>query len=334
MYVAVSNDKHQIKKSASGGIFAALATYLLSLGGVVYGASLKHENGKFVVFHREVTSIKALHELQGSKYVQSDIGNCFKEIRNHLSSNRIVLFSGTPCGTPCQCAGLKAFLRKDYSNLFLVDIICHGVPNQQFFNDYIDFEFSKLRGIKHFLFRDKSKGWELRGRIDYDKNKSKTIVAGSSSYYSLFLDAQIYRENCYSCKYANDHRPGDLTIGDYWGIQNEHPELIGEKFNIKDGISCIISNTDKGEHLLAEVKEYITLEKSTYEKVARRNAQLCHPSVLGRYRSKIFKLYKDKGYKAVNIFFLKTYTLQILIHYVFNLLPYGIKDFLRRVKHH
>ena len=320
VYVASSNNKRQLRYSASGGIFAALATYIISIGGIVYGACIERVDNKFVVSHKSVSSIEELRALQGSKYVQSDIGNCFKEIRNLLNNGSIVLFSGTPC----QCAGLKSFLRKEYSNLYIIDLICHGVPSLQFFNDYIDYKFSNLSDISNFAFRDKTSGWELKGRLDYGEGKCKSIIAGTSSFYSLFLDAQIYRTNCYSCKYASQHRPGDLTIGDYWGIQREHPELIGNKrFCVKDGISCIISNTVKGEMLLTSAGSLINLEPSTYEKVAR----------MGKYRNELLELYCRYGYKAVSVFFYKKYKLQIIVHFVFNMLPFCLKDFLRRIKH-
>lgn len=331
VYVASSNNKRQLKHSSSGGIFAALATYIISNGGIVYGAAMKRIGNKFVVSHKSVANIEDLKELQGSKYVQSDIGNCFKEIRSYLTEGKLVLFSGTPC----QCAGLKAFMRKDYDNLYIVDIICHGVPNLQFFNDYIDYKFNNLKDISEFLFRNKSSGWELKGCINYDRgNKHKDVIAGTSSYYSLFLDAQIYRQNCYSCKYANNHRPGDITIGDYWGVQQEHPELLKDKrFNPKDGISCLITNTAKGKHLIDALNKLVNKEDSTYEKVARRNAQLSHPSKIGQYREHIFNLYRKEGYKAVDAFFVRNYISQIIVHRLLNLLPYHIKDLLRRLKH-
>lgn len=331
VYVATSNNKLQIKYSASGGIFATLATYIITNGGIAYGAAMERDGDKFIVRHKSAASFEDLKELQGSKYIQSDIGTCFKEIRTYLTNGKLVLFSGTPC----QCAGLKAFLRKDYPNLYIVDIICHGVPSLQFFNDYIDFKFHNLKNISDFSFRNKSSGWELKGCIKYDGgNKQKYIIAGTSSYYSLFLDAQIYRTNCYSCKYACNHRPGDLTIGDYWGVQREHPELIGDKrFNIKDGISCVITNTSKGETLLANLNNLVSKEVTTYEKVARRNAQLLHPSKIGRYRKQILKLYHDDGYKSVDALFKRNYKSQIIVHRILNLLPYHVKNILRRIKH-
>lgn len=132
VFVAAAKDSDLKKKSASGGIFAIIAKKILRNNGIVYGAVLECVNGKVVIYHKGVESEKDLNLLQGSKYVQSDIRDCYKEIKKNLLAGKQVLF----CGVPCQCAGLKGFLRKEYSNLYLVDIICHGVPSQQFFNDY------------------------------------------------------------------------------------------------------------------------------------------------------------------------------------------------------
>lgn len=331
VYAAVSKDRAQLKKSASGGIFAAAATRFLRNGAVVYGASISREGDRFVVRHKGIESVDRLPELQGSKYLLSEIEGCFIEIREHLKNGRKVLFSGTPC----QCAGLKGFLRKDYDNLFLIDLICHGVPDQHFFNDYINFQFSGYAGISGFAFRDKTQGWELTGRLDYDNgNKHRSIPAGTSSYYALFLDAQIYRENCYSCKYACKNRPGDITIGDYWGIQKQHPDLISSgKFHVKDGVSCIIANNPKGLSLIDEIKDALTLAPSTYEKVAARNAQLVHPMRVGRFRNEIFKIYRTAGYEGVDSFYRETYRTQRIIHSILAKLPYGLKDILRRLRH-
>ncbi len=326
-YVAAINNKELIKKSASGGIFAIIARHILDKGGVVFGAVMEYKDGKFHIFHKGITHPEDLGKLQGSKYVQSKIGDVFIQIKNLLNEGKDVLF----CGVPCQCAGLKGFLQKDYLNLHILDIICHGVPSQKMFNDYIKCEFGNLKDISAFAFRDKSSGWELKGRIDYGQGKHKYITPGTSSYYSFFLDAQIYRENCYKCKYASSNRTGDLTLGDYWGIQKEHPELI-DKIDIRSGVSCIIVNTEKGAKLLKSIEKDITLYPSTYEKISKRNSQLLHPSTRGRFRDEIISLYESRGYQAVDHFYKSHYIKQRMIHTLLSILPYRVKDLLRRLK--
>ncbi len=330
VYVATSRNKQQIQKSASGGIFAAIATYVISKGGIVYGAYLSVKNGVFNVEHIGVEKKEDICKIQGSKYVQSAINQCFSNVRKQLKSGRLVLFSGTPC----QCAGLKAFLQKKYSNLIIIDIICHGVPNLTLFNKYIQYNFPTEFSYSSFLFRDKSKGWGLSAKLCYDSGKSKNIPAGTSSYYSLFLDSQIYRESCYKCKYASQHRPGDITIGDYWGIQKEHPELLKSgKYILKDGVSCIIINTVEGEKLIKNLDEYIIYDKSSYDKVARRNAQLIAPSKKGKFHDTILNIFKFEGYRGVEYFFRQHYKRQIIIHFMFSRLPFGIKEIIRNIIH-
>lgn len=328
VYVAVSKDEEQIIKSASGGIFAVIAKEVIEKGGIVCGSALMVKNNKVCVEHILIDSIKDISKLQGSKYVQSNINDCYKRIKQLLADGRIVLFSGTPC----QCAGLKGFLRKPYDNLFIIDIICHGVPNQRFLNDYIEYKHPAKTGISGFAFRDKSRGWGLTGRIDYEDGSSKLIPAGLSSYYSLFLDSQIYRENCYKCKYASRNRPGDITLGDYWGIQKEHPELMSTgKYNPKNGISCVIVNTTKGESILSDISDKIVKDESTYEKIANMNRQLVSPSKRGQHYDTIFSLYSKEGYKPIDEFFYKNYRKQIFIHSIFSKLPFGLKEVLRKI---
>lgn len=330
VYVAASTDKSQIVKSASGGVFAVIATYYLTKGGVVYGATLSVNGDKITVEHIGITSVGDLYKLQGSKYVQSHTDKCFREIRQFLEKGRQVVFSGTPC----QCAGLKGYLRKPYANLLIIDIICHGVPNQQLLNDYLKYQYPSPTGYSGFAFRDKTKGWGLSARLDYKNGKNRIIPAGISSYYSLFLDSQIYRESCYQCKYACNNRPGDLTLGDYWGIQKEHPELLcSGKYNAKNGISCIIVNSTKGQEVLHSLKGALLLDESSYEKVSRRNAQLLRPSPKGKFRETIFGLYHEKGYEAVDRFYRKHYKKQRIIHSVFSKLPFGLKSIIQKLIH-
>lgn len=327
-YAATSTDTAQKMKSASGGIFAVLATKVIKSGGIVYGAEMVRNEDGFEIRHVGIESINDLKRLQGSKYVQSNIGECYKEIRKHLIAGREVLFSGVPC----QCAGLKGFLMgKDYPNLTIVDIICHGVPSQKLFNDYIAYTFKDSDKITGYKFRDKSSGWELAACVTYKDGTRKLFPAGTDSYYSLFLDQQTYRLNCYSCKYASEHRPGDLTIGDYWGIEKQHPEFA-EKADAQKGISCIIVNTPKGEEVLKDMASCLELLPSTYEQVAARNAQLTRPSNMGRYRDEVFRIYRKEGYAGVASFFKAKYKKQRIIHRILSMMPYSLKAYLRKLK--
>lgn len=188
VYAAASNDDNLLRKSASGGAFAVLAENVLKKGGVVYGAALPLENGKLEPKHLRIDTVERLTELQGSKYVQSAIGDTYAQAKKDLLDGKSVLFSGTPC----QIAGLKQYLKKDYENLLTVDIICHGVPSKRFFQSFMEDYGKKLGGtITEFYFRDKSKGQGMITRSVY-KNKNgeqqeKIIVGNLLSYFNFFL---------------------------------------------------------------------------------------------------------------------------------------------------
>lgn len=332
-YAAVNRNEEQLMLSASGGVFSAIAEKVLNENGVVFGATLSFENGYAYPHHIFVETIEDLPKLQGSKYVQSSIGNTYEEAKKFLLSGRKVLFSGTPC----QVAGLYGFLGKDYEELITVDVICHGVPNEAFFNGYLQEEKRKRKAEKvmGYSFRDKSKGWGMTGRLDLvsrnNLRKSVYIPSRLASYYTLFLDGNTYRENCYSCKYATKSRPSDLTIGDYWGIQVEHPELLGGNgYDEKKGISCILANSEKGIAICKNMKETLQLHESSYEKISNKNGQLKEPSHLNKQRDELLSIYVTGGYSDVEKWFQKKYRKQIIIHTIYNKIPRGLRLSLKK----
>ncbi len=332
-FVGVNRNKEQLMNSASGGVFSALATKFLQEGGIVFGATLTFENGHANPHHISIETIEELPQLQGSKYVQSSIGNCYQKVQSFLKQGRQILFSGTPC----QIAGLHGFLRKDYDNLTTIDLICHGVPNAEFFDGYIQTEKEKRKAkkITGYVFRDKKKGWGMNGRIDMENKRgvirSIYVPARLNSYNTLFLDGYTYRENCYTCKYACQSRISDLTIGDYWGIEDEHPELLNKGiYDERSGISCILVNTEKGKKLCSSVESLLRLDSSTFEKVQRRNGQLVVPSKKTNDRDQVLEIYKQNKYNAVENYFHKKFKKQIVIHKVYNAIPRSLRLRLKR----
>ena len=330
-YAAVNKVREQLNKSASGGVFAAVATYFLENNGAVFGASLDFENGHPIAHLIEIEDIEQLKRIQGSKYVQSSVEKTYKQAKLKLDEGKKVLFSGTPC----QIAGLYGYLRKDYSNLWTIDVICHGVPNLKFFDDYLHIEGEKRGGVPiGYSFRDKKHGWGMNARLDIKsksgKEKSVYIPARLTSYNTLFLDGDIYRENCYECPYACKERVSDMTIGDFWGIEVEHPEILKQnEFDERKGISCVLVNTQKGAEMCNKLLNKIYLYKNTYDKIAKKNGQLCHPSVQSVQRNNIMKLYKESGYNEVEKWFRKKYRKQIIIHSIYNAIPRKIRVTLK-----
>ena len=228
---------------------------------------------------------------------------------------------------------------KEYKNLYTVDIICHGVPSIKFFQDYINVLIKKLKGtVLDFKFRDKTNGWGLNAKLIYrtsdGKIKNKRIPSGASSYFDMFLKSETYRENCYTCPYATNKRVGDITIGDYWGIQKEHPELMkdaGGNYNDANGISCVLVNNSRGAKLIELINKCINIDVTSFEKVARTNGQLKSPSKCPSTRQKILNIYKEQGYVAIESYFKKRNGLRTQYCYLKNMIPQSIKKSLKKI---
>lgn len=254
-------------KSTSGGVFIAFANYVLEKGGIVFGCAYD-EN--LVAHHIGIENKKDLYKLQSSKYVQSDIQNIYSKIKNELSKDRYVLFSGTGC----QSAGLMTFLGKEYDKLINIDILCHGVPSPELFKNYINYMGKKLGGnLTEYNFRSKEKrGWDLYYKASNNKH-SKSDYGFFDPYYNAFLNCKTYRESCYNCKFANTNRISDITLGDYWGIKKMHPE-----FYDNNGVSVVLLNREKGTAIWNKIKQNIDFIPSTVEKAAVMNGNLVESS--------------------------------------------------------
>ncbi len=274
-------DDAELKASASGGAFAAVAKVILAHGGMVVGAAY---NDDLTVSHIVVESAEDLPLLQSSKYVQSNTEATYRQVKEALKQGREVLYSGTPC----QIGGLKSFLHRDYESLYTMDLICHGVASPKLFAKYLVWLGGKMKGkIIGYDFRDKSCGWGL----DYmtkTKTKTKTKPSTLDPYYFHFLKGTTYRECCYRCRYCSKERVGDITIGDYWGIEKEHPDFYSTK-----GVSCMLMNTDKGVELWKMVSDKFYSLESTFEKVARANHNLSRPTNRSSLRDTIYQHIDD-----------------------------------------
>ena len=320
-YAAAAKDQDVLKKSASGGVFAVLTEEILKNAGVVYGVAMADA---FQVKHIRITESAKLPLLQGSKYVQSEIGPAYKSAKQDLVGGKEVLFSGTPC----QIAGLIRYLGKEYSNLITAEVICHGVPNAKMFQDFIAAQQGDQKKIRAFSFRSKVKGqcetaqWQLSdGRTVY-KN------AHLLSYTHYFLKSALCRTSCYSCPFAQRKRVADLTLGDYWGFHQEHPRNTSGLSDGK-GVSCVLANTQQGQALLDRCKTALVLMETDYDKIARHNMQLVRPCKCPPERDTIMELYRDGGYAAVEMHYKKHCKKDRFIQLIMALFPKGMK---RRVK--
>ena len=240
-------------KSSSGGAFSVMAEKILAEGGVIYGAAW---DDKMTLIHKGVENREDLDALRRSKYVQSDVRNTFNEVAQNLKDGRKVLY----CGTPCQIAGLTAFLgKKDYDNLITVDVLCQGVPSPYLFKKYIkEIESETGWQVIDANFRTKEHGWRcgllllllLRNPVN-SKTRYMKRVLNKNEFYNAFIKEYFMRPSCYDCQFKNNHQGyyGDITIADFWRIGNKIP------LNVKDyekGISAVVINTDKGRSFFSE----------------------------------------------------------------------------------
>lgn len=276
-YAGISLNSEIRKESSSGGIFTILAEEILKSGGVVFGAKFDSE---FNVVHNYVETEKELKHLRGSKYVQSEIGNSYVETKKFLEDGRMVLFTGTPC----QISGLKSFLKKDFDNLYTQDIICFGVPSPKVWRKYLEYRKQKDNNMpKNITFRDKRNSWKLfsvmfdYGNRQYEQSKAKDL------YMKFFLEGLSLRTSCYNCKFKLKNKVADITLGDFWGIENIMPELDDDK-----GVSAIIVNNEKGKKLLETVSARMNIKEVGLNNIIASNSMLEKSTQYNKSRENFF----------------------------------------------
>ena len=337
-YAVVCKDREELKKVASGGMASIFSKYVLDRNGVVYGA-----NGIDIrnVHHTRVDRLEALDSIRGSKYVQSYMGDIYKQVKKDLKEGKQVLFTGTPC----QVAGLKAFLHnKVYDNLITADLVCHGVPSQQMLNDNIDtyhfdkneklnvafrikpiqleqpndskgidFGFNiKPRGITYCFFLGGASAaeryqWEIKKSINDD------------AYMLGFWRCLTFRPNCFDCRYACAARCGDFTIADFWGLGDD------TGLDKSNGVSLLLVNSDKAKEVWKEVsKDCISVKRSIVEAI-KGNDQLQRPSKKPADQPLFRKLYPEMSFHDA------VYTCSK--GYLKNIKKQRIKNVIRRIIH-
>lgn len=275
----------EVESSRSGAAFIALSDWILDNGGVVYGVGYKDH---FRVSHKRATTKLQRDEFKGSKYVQSDLGDVFRQVKLDLMNGLQVLFSGTAC----QIAGLNSFVGKKYrENLYLMDVVCHGVPAPFIWRDYLKFlEKKSNRSITSVNFRDKEKfGWAAHKESFWlnDKYVAKDI------YTYLFYQHIMFRHSCGVCHFANLKHPSDITIADFWGWEKTNPEINADD----KGCSLIICNTEKGVGWLEACKKNLYLFPVKIEDCLQPNMK--GPSRINRHRKNFERDYQNKGFNYI-----------------------------------
>lgn len=277
-------NERDLEVSSSGGAFSAIARYIFEKGGVVFGATMGKDG---FCCHRYAETLEDIAPMRGSKYVQSNIGESYKMIKQFLADDRLVLFTGTPC----QVAGLRAYLRKPYDKLVTVDIVCHGVPSNKVFKAYIQ----KLQQNRPIFAR--IEGFEFRQLNGW--GKSPSIKLGSKFYPlygvdNLYMEAfdkcALLRSSCYRCRYAKIPRQGDLTIGDFWGI-GRHGRVFTHKTN--NGVSLVFTNNQKGQSILSNIGGCI-IEERTFEEAIAENPNIYRASLSYKRRDDLILAFLDE----------------------------------------
>lgn len=256
---AFKNTKEELLKSSSGGAFIAICYALekkfkneIAFYGVSYDKDMN-------VVHQRVETALECHIFQGSKYVKSNHTIVLKDIEKDIKKEKYILFSGTPC----QIFAVKNYLKVkkiDYDKIYYIDIICHGTPQVKFWNDYKNWLEQKNKSkLIEYSFRYKPEGWKAYPAYAEFENGNQMINTPETSIYSkLHMKGYITNKGCFSCAFSNMKREGDITLGDYWGIEEIEPE-----FYDKNGVSLVISNTKKGNELIKSINGAAIIETKT-----------------------------------------------------------------------
>ena len=314
-YAATNKQDNILVKSSSGGIFFAIAQKVIREGGVVFGCTMDNQ---FQVKHIRIDSLEALPMILKSKYVQSFLGQIYCEIKHILTiENKVVLF----CGTPCQVSALKNFIGvKNSEKLLTVDLVCHGVPSQQFFDDYRNFlEVSTGKKIEEYIFRYKSKkDKSMNWYIAYKKSGQKITIKNwpEDSYNYLYMQSLIYRDSCYQCRYTKQERTGDFTLCDYWGWEKLHSE-----FSYKDSVSAVLINTEKAKKIFESISNDFIFCKTSLQNVIAHNSCLKEHTQKIEERNQVLRTWKLKGYDFIDKTFKKKHHKQILKYSIMRHIP-------------
>ena len=323
-YLFKNKRKSVVKKSRSGGFFFTLGKAIVKKQGIVYGVIIDHN---FTIKYSRATNLSSVKKMQGSKYVDANIDNCFELVAKDLKNKEsLVLFSGLPCTIKALLLYLR-YNEIETNNLITIDIICSGTPSQKIFSNYISLLQKNIgHKIDGFNFRDKRFGWE--GYSETYTSKGKKYV--SENYKRIFESKYAFKESCFNCDYSTLSRLGDITIGDAWGLKNHN------KFNTKEGCSLVLVNNEKGYLYYKEA-----LESSIFESIDISHfiqPRLISPNQKPNNYNSFWLDYNLYGYEYVfykycHIDFRndwKMYSLKRNINKFF----LRIKPFLRKIKHH
>ncbi|MBQ3134214.1 MAG: Coenzyme F420 hydrogenase/dehydrogenase, beta subunit C-terminal domain [Oscillospiraceae bacterium] len=287
-YAAIHDDERIVRSSSSGGVFRALADRTLEAGGIVYGAAYADGVQKVVMTSSEQVP---LDQLQKSKYVESLVGLSFRDVKEQLEGGKSVLY----CGAPCQIAGLKRFLGKEYDKLLTCDFSCGGMPSHKMYRQWLDWLAAKLKApVAGVDFRPKTFGWRSHAvNVRGENGRTYVRLRGEDAYFYCFVEKHIsVRDYCLECEFANNHY-ADIILADFWKHRSISKVANGDK-----GISLLIANSEKGERAVSAIAGQVALttldlESATYnlrEKQIKEGFKEARSAFLEDCRSKGFIL--------------------------------------------
>lgn len=287
-YAAWSKDEEIRFNSTSGGIFTHLAQAVLENGGAVVGARYRDDN---LVEHALIRSVGEIEQLRQSKYVQSEIGTVFREIKSELASGKPVLFAGTPC----QCAGLSVYLEKDYENLILCDFICLGVNSPKIYTAYLqELEKKYNSRVKTIWFKNKTFGWKNFATKIVFMNGQEYIADRDTDAFMLGYvqpQATMYmRKSCYQCHFKGVSRPTDITLADFWGVEKILPNI-----DIKHGVSAVLIHSENGHNLFDQIKDDICCIQSVPSNIIKSNPRIISSASTPPESEKFWKDFNQNG---------------------------------------
>ncbi len=262
---AVMNKNEDIReRSSSGGVFFLLAEYIIEQGGVVFGAKFDES---FKVVHGYAETLEGVQAFMGSKYTQSEIGQTYSQAKEFLETGRLVLFTGTPC----QIGGLKAYLRREYTNLLCQDVICHGVPSPAVWKKYIEYrEAEAASTTRRTFFRHKKYGWKMFSvQFDFTNCTEYIQVHSVDLYMRSFLRDLDLRSSCYNCSFKGAAIEADITLADFWGIEKVAPEM-----DDNHGTSLVIVHTEKGCKLFEAIRGNTKWQQVDFEQAIMGNPSM------------------------------------------------------------
>lgn len=322
LFAAYSIDAAEQSRGSSGGIFEILAKYFIGKGYYVCGAAFDGTTLK----HRIVNTIDDLNPILKSKYIQSDTEGIYKQIAGLLKKGENVFFCGTPCQVSALINSTPEQLRK---NLFTADIVCHGVPSQRLFDEYISTLEKKHGGmISDFSFRVKDNRYKHAHGYSYKvtRNGTTEVVNGiytDSTFYNAFKNYQILRESCYDCQYATLQRVSDITLADFWGI--EKYDFDG---NVDKGVSMVITNTQTGNEAFCAIRKDIVSKEFPVQYGIDSNHCLTHSTSKPKSRDIIIKELLENGYESTA----KKYFGSSVIHKIYWCIPSKVRNIIRKIR--